>query len=450
MSGRCESGDVLRDTSSPPAAPARPRVEPGRVLATATALIVTLGLAACVTAGDILHGTRDRIVFSHKQHLNLNFASTGPATVAPATSHEAQMKMCSDCHFATPKDTRGEEPGEPLEASCLACHAHKNDKKQGDCAKCHTNPSDPKTYSIPERPQIHYSHSRHNDRIERLEQRACDYCHAPSWDEEDDSGGVRLSQDPEGRWHQICFQCHLMRTEWDRMNCHKCHATMSDREGPKPMSRFHHGGEWLALHGSDLLSRPEGLGLCAKCHDRGYCQDCHEARDERLVRPELKWPDRPDRQFIHRGDWINRHAVEARVDSSYCIRCHGVASFCVRCHEKKGLVIGSRATAFKSDRFRYEPSGPSGKILQYHNGSYADFISNTGSPEFHGVSARRDIVLCASCHDYGARSVCIDCHADPKVKAPRINGGNPHPPGFHSAIPKSARPCSYCHGNTGR
>jgi hypothetical protein len=420
-----------------------------RKFGAALALAPVLALASCVAVGDLLHGTRDRIVFSHQQHLDAN-----------VQSHGKQVEMCAQCHFATPKDIRGEEPGVPLEASCLACHAHATDKSSGSCAKCHTDPADPKTYDIPERPQIHYSHARHNERVERLEQKACDFCHASTWSEGADSGGARVVQDLEGKWHDLCFKCHLMRTEWDRMNCAKCHAAInqravasagvSDTIGPRPLSRFHHGGEWMSRHGDELVGRPDGLALCAKCHDRGYCTDCHDARDERRVRPELKWPDRPDRVFIHRGDYLNRHMLEARLDASYCLRCHATESFCVKCHEKRGLTIGSRASATGGDRFRYEPSGDPGQILQYHNASYTDFVVNPNSPEHHARTARRDIALCASCHDYGSRSVCIDCHADPNVKAPRIAGGNPHPPGFHSAIPMTAKPCSYCHGAGGR
>lgn len=392
-------------------------------------------LQACAFLGDILHGTRDRIVFSHKQHIDLK----------GKTGHDAEKQMCAECHFATAKDPRGEEPGEPLEASCLACHA--DWKKQNDCGKCHTDTAAPLTYAPSPHPKIFFSHARHIERTDRLEDKACAFCHDSAWGEGDDSGGVRASQDAESRWHGICFKCHLMRTEWDRMNCGKCHSNVSDRDGPRPLSRFHHDGNWLQQHGDQLIGRPDGIALCAKCHDRGYCSDCHEARDQRSVRPELKFPDRPDRQFIHRGDYINRHAFEARENPAECIRCHGVGGFCKSCHEQRGLVISTRYVNAQTtgDRNFFRRDGqPIESILQYHNGSYAEFMSPT-SPLFHGRSARRDAVLCATCHDYGKSSVCIDCHADPGVKAQRIPGGNPHPPGFKSAIPKNARPCSYCH-----
>lgn len=400
-------------------------------------------LQACAFLGDILHGTRDRIVFSHKQHIDMK----------GKTGHAAEQQMCAQCHFATAKDPRGEEPVHPLEASCLVCHG--DWKSKNECAKCHTDAAQPLSYKKPAG-GILFSHARHLERVERLEDKACAYCHESAWTEGDDAGAVRLNQDREEQWHNTCFKCHLMRTEWDRMNCQKCHERINDREGPRPMSRFHHDGNWLQQHGDQLIGRPDGIALCSKCHDRGYCSDCHEARDERRVRPELKWPDRPDRQFIHRGDYINRHAFEARTNPAECIRCHAVQGFCKQCHEQRGLSIATRFVneTPQGDRnfFRRDGQGIQ-SILQYHNGSYAEFMSPS-SPLFHGRSARRDAVLCATCHDYGRSSVCVDCHASPGVKAGRIPGGNPHPRNFKSAIPKTAKPCAYCHffsgGNSNR
>ncbi|HZV02449.1 MAG TPA: hypothetical protein VFF73_37430 [Planctomycetota bacterium] len=407
--------------------------------------IVILGaclLEACVFMGDVLHGTRDRIVFSHKEHLD-------PKVKGKA----AEAKMCNECHFVTPKDPRGEEAAEPLEASCLVCHGEW--KKSGDCDKCHTAGKDGAlTYAPIDHPKTKFSHARHLERVERLEEHACQFCHPTAWSEGSDTGAVRLDQDREERWHGLCFQCHLMRTEWEHMACAKCHVDLSDRAGPRPLSRFHHNGDWLTMHGDQLIGRPDGIVLCARCHDKGYCTDCHDARDERKVRPELKYPDRPDRVFIHRGDYINRHAMEARENPADCIRCHGVAGFCKTCHEQRGLAEGSRATnkPAQGDRVLVLLQGGASSIIQYHNGNFASFMAPS-SPEFHGKTARRDAVLCATCHDYGKETVCIQCHADPAVSnaafgstsTKGLPGGDPHPKGFRSSIPKNKPPCSYCH-----
>lgn len=411
--------------------------------------IVLLGctLQACVVVGDFLHGTRDRIIFSHREHMKIE----------GVVNKAAELKMCSSCHFPTPTDARGEEPGEPLEASCLVCHAQwKTSETKGDCKKCHTDASKPLNYSPIDHPRIFFSHARHQERCERLEDHACAYCHQAEWDEGSNSGGIYVNNDPEERWHAVCFRCHLMRTEWEKMNCHKCHDHVDDRDGPRPLSRFHHDGEWLSQHGDQLIGRPDGIALCVRCHDRGYCIDCHDARDpKRKIKPELKYPDRPDRAFIHRGDYVNRHAFEARENPADCIRCHGVAGFCKSCHEQRGLSEGTR---YINNKFQGQQpmgdrpfvphnlaAGETGtSLLQFHNGNYADFM-NPSAPTFHGKTARRDAVLCATCHEYGKQTVCIDCHADTQVRPGRIPGGNPHPKGFRSAIPKSKPPCSYCH-----
>jgi hypothetical protein len=333
------------------------------------ALGATLLLGACAFLGDALRGPRDRIAFSHKEHVK---------------SDKKTLEECSGCHFATPKDPRGEEPILPSEASCLACHG--DWKTKNECSKCHTDVSSPKTYAKdPILASIKFSHSRHVDRVARLEEKPCAYCHDEAWSSTTATSAKVAPAERMDRWHQSCFRCHLMRTEWDRLNCEKCHERVSDHDGPKPASRFNHGPGWLGRHGDELEARPDGLDSCAKCHDRGYCADCHDARNDRRVRPELKYPERPDRAFIHRGDYVNRHFIEARTDPSTCLRCHGTP-FCRDCHEQRGLTPDRRAVKQGSDR-----TGPDGKtgIEPYHRGSFAELVLDTKSPFFHGLSARR-------------------------------------------------------------
>jgi hypothetical protein len=65
--------------------------------------------------------------------------------------------------------------------------------------------------------------------------------------------------------------------------------------------------------------------------------------------------------------------------------------------------------------------------------------SNPNARSFHGREARRDILLCASCHDQGPATNCIRCH---KVGG---FGGNPHPGGWRSTQSESSTMCRYCH-----
>ena len=119
-------------------------------------------------------------------------------------------------------------------------------------------------------------------------------------------------------------------------------------------------------------------------------------------------PDRPDRNFIHWGDFLTRHSIEARGNEAACQKCHPV-SFCTDCHRKQRLTPDSN-----------NPLNP-------HPAGWL----TPGSPSFHGSSARRDIVSCAACHDQGAQSNCVSCH---RVGGP---GGDPHPPGWTAKHPPS-------------
>jgi hypothetical protein len=138
------------------------------------------------------------------------------------------------------------------------------------------------------------------------------------------------------------------------------------------------------------------------------------------VRIEVKQPDRVDRDFIHRNDFLSRHAVEAAADPPLCRRCHGT-SFCESCHEGQGLTPGAA---------RPRNPHPAGWALP-------------GSAQFHGTEARRDIAACASCHDQGAASICVDCHKVGGI------GGDPHPAGFAARHPREEIAqngmCAACH-----
>jgi hypothetical protein len=82
----------------------------------------------------------------------------------------------------------------------------------------------------------------------------------------------------------------------------------------------------------------------------------------------------------------------------------------------------------------------SGNSVGGHSPHPAGWLGgDPGSRDFHGTAARRDVALCASCHDRGPATNCIQCH---KVGA---YGGNPHPPGFHSSQGIHEGMCRYCH-----
>jgi len=142
-----------------------------------------------------------------------------------------------------------------------------------------------------------------------------------------------------------------------------------------------------------------------------------------MVSLNVVLPDRPDKSFIHRNDFFSRHQIEAREDPGSCVRCHGSGekSSCVACHKSQNVASGL-STARNPH--------PAGWGLP-------------GSGQFHGEAARRDIVSCASCHDQGAQSNCVQCHKSGGI------GGDPHPVSFGSKHSlqeaRSNGSCLVCH-----
>ncbi|HZY05794.1 MAG TPA: hypothetical protein VFF02_20075, partial [Anaeromyxobacteraceae bacterium] len=135
------------------------------------------------------------------------------------------------------------------------------------------------------------------------------------------------------------------------------------------------------------------------------------------LKPDVQFPERVEADFIHRGDWVSRHQIEASADPASCRRCHG-SGYCRSCHELNSVAPGVPGAR--------DPHTTPG----WANGAV------------HGPEARRNIVSCAGCHDQGAASTCMLCHKPP-------GGANPHPPGFLKRFNQGdqTKPvCRICHG----
>ena len=77
----------------------------------------------------------------------------------------------------------------------------------------------------------------------------------------------------------------------------------------------------------------QSANLCSMCHMENFCSDCHTTQSE--LKPSLRDQSRTDRRTPHRGDFFSRHRIEARVDPTSCVRCHGnprAAQTCAPCH----------------------------------------------------------------------------------------------------------------------
>lgn len=113
-----------------------------------------------------------------------------------------------------------------------------------------------------------------------------------------------------------------------RVDCSECHE---DRiKGIlKPYASFRHSQEFITQH---RFYAGQDERLCATCHAGSFCNDCHA--NELEIKPPIKLGNRPDRELIHRGDFLTRHMIDGKIDPASCYRCHGRANNekCVTCH----------------------------------------------------------------------------------------------------------------------
>ena len=303
-------------------------------------------------------------------------------------------------------------PGQPQCLSCNSCHsvserdrAHKLPQDEL-CKGCHQNDAHevlPVLRVVPERPygKIAFDHDQHLGMGGIQGQ--CVPCHS----------GVVKAGAANLPPMSACLGCHEHQTEWQRNECTPCHA-QKDLERTPPQTFLRHDGSFFRHHG-DVAA---GQGpLCQTCHSEAQCQSCHDLTQNMMV--ETRRPEAIEADFVHRGDFMVRHAIEAQARPSTCASCHTPES-CDACHVERG-VSGNRLDARNP-----HPPGWVG--------------TDVSSSSFHGRAARRDILLCAGCHDQGPATNCIRCH---KVGA---YGGNPHPGGWQSTQSLDAQMCRYCHG----
>lgn len=302
-------------------------------------------------------------------------------------------------------------PGEPACLNCNTCHtvseSARIDKLPSAtlCASCHTRDRDAAERVLsatPARPygKIQFDHDRHL-KLSRLNGQCVD-CHR----------GVVDAKTPNLPPMAQCFSCHEHEAEWRRGECTPCH-TQADLKRITPQTFLRHDQSFAKHHGQQAMQEQQ---LCRSCHAQQDCQGCHDTSQDLSV--ERRRPEALDASFVHRGDFMTRHALEAQAAPARCQRCHEPAT-CEGCHTRRG--VGANAV---SPRNPHPPN----------------WVGNSTSVRsLHGRQARRDLLLCASCHDQGPATNCIDCH---KVGG---YGGNPHPGGWRSSRSETSGMCGYCH-----
>jgi len=320
-----------------------------------------------------------------------------PAYAFPHSTHVDADVACSNCHPMA-KATK-------LEAKVRHVSIPARPSKQKACQDCHD--TDPPV-KIPARSRpfrLWFSHADHLPRVNG----DCKRCHVTQ-----PEAGETVAKPPP---MESCTSCHNHQQAFLESRCTQCHT---DLKGYAPQTAFKHEGDWLRAHGGLARTSAES---CAACHDQTYCAECHSPQTA-AGRPSILFPERVDRSFIHRGDYVSRHMIEAGANPASCRRCHGPA-FCDSCHQAQNV-----SDALASPR---DPH-PVGWAIP----------PAAGQPPPHAQAARRDISSCAGCHDQGAQAICVGCH-----QVGGVAGSSPHPKKFRSThdaddIAKNEM-CKACH-----
>ncbi len=102
-------------------------------------------------------------------------------------------------------------------------------------------------------------------------------------------------------------------------------------------SDCHKDGRAALNHTADFYTRhrfyaQQQSGACAVCHKESFCSDCHAHKEE--LKPSDKYKSSPERTLPHRGDYINQHKIDGRINPASCMKCHGRSNneMCIRCH----------------------------------------------------------------------------------------------------------------------
>ncbi len=121
---------------------------------------------------------------------------------------------------------------------------------------------------------------------------------------------------------------HAQELPEGRPDCSECHEDQM-KGTLKPFESFRHTTVFIRDH---RFYAEQDNRLCATCHAGSFCNDCHANESE--MKPSIKYGNRPDREFMHRGDYVTRHMIDGKVDPASCYRCHGRSNNeqCVACH----------------------------------------------------------------------------------------------------------------------
>ncbi len=353
---------------------------------------LNLILSAALLLALILACTRKPARFAHSQHLGLNCTSSVDKKEGSQIPRDKECLTCVSCHSGLDK---GElNPGHPRGKNCKGCHTK-------DAHQVQASLRAPRSSASKLAATIQFNHQKHLKMSQIGGQ--CIKCH---------SGLVSENAGANFPPMATCFACHNHQEEWENGECTPCHQEQ-DLKHLFPRTFLRHGVGWDKNHASAAAMTTV---QCAQCHSEESCDDCHNVSAGLKV--EVRRAADVDADFTHPADFITRHAMEAASEPAKCLSCHREET-CSSCHLARGV------SAARIGAVNPHPPGWSGP--------------NSSMDNQHGRAARRDILSCATCHDQGSQTNCIQCH---QVGG---SGGNPHPAGWKSSRTPADQMCAYCH-----
>jgi hypothetical protein len=103
--------------------------------------------------------------------------------------------------------------------------------------------------------------------------------------------------------------------------CSECHSDWK--------AALDHRSDYINTHKFYASQQQQA---CAVCHEESFCADCHAHKEE--IKPSDKFKDAPERALPHRGDYLNQHKIDGRLNPASCVPCHGRQNNerCMVCH----------------------------------------------------------------------------------------------------------------------
>jgi len=328
-------------------------------------IVISMGLAAAAAAPQQQKETRKKYIkFSHTFHI------------------DDLGVDCVDCHSAVETSAAASDNNLAHKDDCYACHD--GDAAGNECELCHYDPDNAVDFPNPAR-EILFNHQHHITLVEE-DGESCTKCH----------GGlenVDYATDENMPAMAACAACHDNTDA--AQYCESCHTKLP---ALRPKS---HNTVWIQRHDDAVRSTSED---CALCHSFNYCQECHDGArlagitagvsDKITPYAVQNWGVR--NLILSRNHGLNyryTHALEAKSKIERCQLCHETEDFCVSCHQ----------SAFETGKPQWHGGADWGAIA-YGRG--------TGGGR-HAQMAKRDIAMCASCHDAnGEDPACLLCHMD--------------------------------------